>query len=96
MAIFSQNNPKTSIDFRHYDRELPNRSIPFKLPVDIKDKLIMLVKILNVNSGSIDLVVTQEGKYIFLEVNPIGQFGMVSLPCNYYLEKKIANFLKSI
>ena len=28
--------------------------------------------------------------FIFLEVNPVGQFGMTSSPCNYSLEKKIA------
>ena len=30
---------------------------------------------------------------VFLEVNPVGQFGMVSLPCNYQLEKRIAQYL---
>jgi hypothetical protein len=36
---------------------------------------------------------TKKGEYVFLEVNPIGQFGMVSAPCNYNLEKKIAQYL---
>jgi hypothetical protein len=30
---------------------------------------------------------------VFLEINPVGQFGMVSHPCNYYLEKRIAQNL---
>jgi hypothetical protein len=30
---------------------------------------------------------------VFLEVNPTGQYGMVSDPCNYYLDKKIAEYL---
>ncbi|GEM_PF-2524516 len=30
----------------------------------------------------------------FLEINPIGQFGMTSIPCNYYLKKR--NALKFI
>jgi hypothetical protein len=33
------------------------------------------------------------GDIYFLEVNPAGQFGMVSTPCNYYLEEKIAEVL---
>ena len=43
--------------------------------------------------GSIDLIRSTEKEYVFLEVNPSGQFEMVSLPCNYHLEEKIANYL---
>jgi ATP-GRASP peptide maturase of grasp-with-spasm system len=93
MAIFSQNNPKTKVDFRNYDFEHPNRSVPFILPKKIEKKLLGLFKILNLNSGSADIIIDQAGQYIFLEINPIGQFGMVSNPCNYYLEKEIATFL---
>ena len=32
-------------------------------------------------------------QYVFLEVNPEVQVGMVSYPCNYYLEKKLAEEL---
>jgi D-alanine-D-alanine ligase-like ATP-grasp enzyme len=45
---------------------------------------------LKLNTGSIDMIYTNDSKFIFLEVNPVGQFGMVSKPCNYNLEKKIA------
>lgn len=48
---------------------------------------------LDLNCGSIDMILGNDGLYYFLEVNPVGQFGMVSGPCNYYLERKIANFL---
>jgi ATP-GRASP peptide maturase of grasp-with-spasm system len=93
MAIFSQNNTKTKIDFRHYDFKHPNRSVPFTLPKKVEKKLLGLFEKLGLNSGSADIIIDQTGKYIFLEINPIGQFGMVSGPCNYYLEKEIAAFL---
>ncbi len=93
MAIFSQNNPKTETDFRRYDRQKPNRNVPYQLPVEIEKKLHLLCKRLQLNSGSADLILDQQGQYIFLEINPVGQFGMVSHPCNYYLEKKIAYYL---
>jgi len=51
------------------------------------------MKKINLDNGSIDIIVDNNGKYYFLEINPVGQFGMVSIPCNYYLEKKIANYL---
>lgn len=93
MAIFSQNNEKTRIDFRNYDKELPNRTEPYLLPVNIKSKLTKLMKNLKLNTGSIDLIKAKDGRYIFLEVNPSGQFGMTAFPCNYPLHKEVADYL---
>ena len=45
---------------------------------------------LHLETGSLDLVKTIDGRLVFLEVNPVGQFGMVSIPCNYHLERNIA------
>lgn len=93
MAIFSQRNSKTRLDFRNYDTESPNRFVPYKLPKNQCDKIEKLMAELELKTGSIDLVKSTDGEYYFLEINPVGQFGMVSIPCNYYLEKKIADYL---
>lgn len=93
MAIFSQLNPRTKLDFRRYDSKLPNRCTPYKLSNDLEIKLINLMNRLKLKSGSIDLIVSESGEIYFLEVNPVGQFGMVSKPCNYYLERIIAEIL---
>ncbi|MEZ2443421.1 grasp-with-spasm system ATP-grasp peptide maturase [Chitinophaga sp. RCC_12] len=93
MAIFSQNNRKTKDDFRNYDNQRPNRTVPYKLPADLELKLDQLMKALHFRTGSIDLMADMQGNYHFLEINPEGQFGMVSYPCNYYLEKKLALLL---
>jgi ATP-GRASP peptide maturase of grasp-with-spasm system len=94
MAIFSQKDNKTAVDFRKYNRKTPNRNVPYNLPNAIKIKLSTLMKKIGLNCGSIDMIVTPTDKYYFLEVNPVGQFGMVSFPCNYNLERKIAKYLK--
>jgi len=93
MAIFSQRDKKTTTDFRKYNHQKPNRTVPYSLPADIKQKLSRLFKALSLNTGSADLIVDQNNNYIFLEINPVGQFGMTSGPCNYQLEKKIAQLL---
>ncbi|WP_064967622.1 grasp-with-spasm system ATP-grasp peptide maturase [Tenacibaculum ovolyticum] len=93
MAIFSQHDKTTSVDFRNYNHELPNRTVPFILPSKINFKLKKLMDKLNINSGSIDIIVSKKNEYYFLEVNPVGQFGMISYPCNYNLENKIATYL---
>lgn len=92
-AIISQNDEKTKIDFRNYNHKKPNRTPPFNLPEIQRNKLHQLMINLGLNSGSIDLLVTKEGEYVFLEVNPIGQFAQVSKPCNYHLEKLVAEYL---
>ena len=93
MAIFSQSNERTKVDFRNYDKVKPNRTVPFSLPNEIEERLSSLMAELNLKSGSIDMIINKENEYIFLEVNPVGQFGQVSRPCNYYLEREIAKYL---
>jgi len=93
MAIFSQSNPKTKIDFRNYDDDKPNRFVPYNLPKTIEAQTIEFMKKMDLKTGSLDLILTSSNEYVFLEVNPVGQYGMVSNPCNYKLDKKIAQEL---
>jgi ATP-GRASP peptide maturase of grasp-with-spasm system len=93
MAIFSQRDAQTSIDFRNYNEKKPNRNVPFKLCSQIEKKLDLLFKGLGLDTGSIDMILTPDNEYYFLEINPVGQFGMTSIPCNYYLEKVVAQHL---
>ncbi|MDR2011402.1 MAG: grasp-with-spasm system ATP-grasp peptide maturase [Bacteroidales bacterium] len=90
MAIFSQSDNQTKVDFRNYNLEKPNRHVPYKLPDEIEEKLLLFMEYVNLNCGSIDIILSKDSEYYFLEVNPVGQFGMVSIPCNYCIEEKIA------
>ncbi len=93
MAIFSQLDSKTKYDFRNYNRSNPNRNVPYKLPERIALKIRRFIEISSLDTGSIDLIYCNDNNYVFLEVNPVGQFGWVSANCNYYLEKKIAQYI---
>lgn len=93
MAIFSQSNPKTMVDFRNYDHANPNRVVPYMLPSFMQEKLRKLMNKNRLDSGSFDIIITPEDEYVFLEVNPIGQFQWLSRNCNYFLEKEIAELL---
>ncbi|MEZ5040976.1 MAG: grasp-with-spasm system ATP-grasp peptide maturase [Saprospiraceae bacterium] len=96
MAIFSSFDEQTKIDFRNYNRSKPNRCVPFILPDGIETKLKNFIKVMELDTGSIDMIVTKEYKFIFIEVNHIGQFGWLSDNCNYCIEKEIADYLISI
>jgi ATP-GRASP peptide maturase of grasp-with-spasm system len=96
MAIFSQNDPQTEADFRRYNLERPNRCVPYALPGAVEAAVVRLMRALGLDTGSVDLIRTTDGRYVFLEVNPIGQFGMVSEPCNYFLERRVAEHLMEL
>ncbi len=91
MAILPKSH-SSMIDIRN-EKEASNRNIPYKLPEKIEEKIIKLMKSLDLESGSIDMLVTEEEHYYFLEVNPVGQFGYVAEPCNYNINEMIANYI---
>jgi ATP-GRASP peptide maturase of grasp-with-spasm system len=90
MAILSQGHQQTKTDFRKYQSKNPNRCVSFKLPEVLENQLKNLMDKIGLQTASIDLIMTKKGKFIFLEANPIGQFSMTSIPCNYFLEREIA------
>jgi glutathione synthase/RimK-type ligase-like ATP-grasp enzyme len=47
---------------------------PHKLPVEVEEKLFQLMRRLGLEYGAVDFRLTPEGEYVFLEVNPAGQF----------------------
>lgn len=94
MAIFSQGSDQTSTDFRVYNYKKRSRTIPYQLPEELETKIHQLMQHFQLETGSLDFMVGKDGQYYFLEINPVGQFGMVSYPCNYKLEQEIAQYLK--
>ncbi|WP_459210161.1 ATP-grasp domain-containing protein [Aquimarina rhabdastrellae] len=86
MAIITSGN---EIDYRKRD---PNdlRKVPYQLPYEVEEKIKVLMNKLNLNTASLDFIYGKDDQLYFLEINPIGQFGMISESCNYYLERKIA------
>lgn len=93
MAIFSQMHERTIQDFRFYDLDRPNRWTPYKLPDHLELKINQLMKRTGHNTGSLDFIYTGARQYVFLEINPIGQYDMISETCNYDLHKMIADKL---
>lgn len=93
IAMFTQDDFNTVQDYRRYNSAEPTRIVPFTLPEWLKLKIIELMNILSLNSGSIDMIYSNNNEYIFLEINPVGQYGMVSYPINKNFDKRIADYL---
>lgn len=96
MAIMSQQDTQTQTDMRRYNYAKPNRNVPYQLPAAVSANIHALMKALELKTGSVDMIVTPDDKFIFLEVNPVGQFGNVSSNCHYHLEQKVADYLINI
>lgn len=75
-AIHSQKSEKTKHDWRNYDlKNTPHESWP--LPEDIEKKCIELIHGYGLKFGAIDMILTPTGEYVFLELNPNGQWAWI-------------------
>lgn len=70
--IHSQEHEKTRVDWRHYDVEIPYRKAT--LPIEIAERCLALVRSYALNFSTMDLILTPDGHYVFIENNPNGQF----------------------
>lgn len=71
--IHSQSTRRTQLDWRHYDfGHTPYRV--HRLPERIRRACLELVARLGLRFGAIDMIVTPDDRYVFLEINPNGQW----------------------
>ncbi len=70
--IHSQDDARTLVDFR--DFSAPIRYEAVELPAEIERRCRDFVRSYGLTYGAIDLIVTPDGRYVFLENNPGGQF----------------------
>ncbi len=91
-AIHSQQSEKTKDDWRHYDFDHVKHE-PYQLPAEIEQKLHVFMKRCHLSFGAVDMILTPEGEYIFLEVNPSGQFGWIEKLTGLPISKAIAETL---
>lgn len=71
--VDSQASRSTRHDCRHYDDNFVRYRV-HPLPADIAARCVRLVRSLELSYGAIDLIVTPEGEYVFLELNANGQW----------------------
>ncbi|WP_064966005.1 hypothetical protein [Tenacibaculum ovolyticum] len=90
VEILSQENNFSKIDSRDKENEQSEVRLQKKnLPKHFEDKITKLMKSIQLNIGSIDVLETKEGELYFLEVNPVGQISGYSYRANLNFEKKI-------
>lgn len=62
-----------------------------ELPKELKEKCVLLIKSLNLKFGAIDFIIDKNGDYIFLEINPNGQWAWIENETNMKISDAIIN-----
>lgn len=89
-AILSQQNQSSQLDFRASGRSEPNRIVPYSLSQKLQNQIDDLMKAVDLNTGSLDIMAGDDGVKYFLEINPIGQYGWINSECNYGISIELA------
>lgn len=91
VRIDSQSNVETQTDWRVGDNILKHEVIA--LPKMVCEQCKVLLKELGLCFGAIDFVETLEGEFVFLEINPNGQWAWIETQTGLPIAEAIANQL---
>lgn len=91
-AIHSQDSERTKVDWRRYDFERVEHEI-FNLPEAVERKIMTFMNRCSLSFGAIDLIVTPDDDFVFLEVNPNGQYGWIERLTGLPISRAIAEAL---
>jgi len=92
IAIHSQKSKISKIDFRRYDFENVTYNY-IKLPDNVKKFNSQILKNYRLHFGILDFIYSKKGEYVFLELNPNGQWLWLEEEANYNLTKEVAENL---
>lgn len=73
-SIDSQASAPARHDWRKDGAALLESWKHYELPRDVEKRLLRLMDYFLLNYGAIDLILTPDGRHIFLEINPVGEF----------------------
>jgi glutathione synthase/RimK-type ligase-like ATP-grasp enzyme len=64
-----------------------------ELPADVRTKTLALMDALGLNYGAFDFIVSPEGRHVFLEVNPVGEFMWLCTTPGLPIDEALADVL---
>lgn len=92
--IHSQDSNRTQFDWRRYDLgSTPHRA--HELPRDVAERCVQLVAQFGLTYGTIDLILTPDGRYVFLELNSAGEYGWIEQVTGLPISDAVADLLMS-
>lgn len=92
--IDSQQSEDAKVDWRKDGVNLLDKWVQTKLPEDIESKIKKLLDVYHVDYGAIDIIVSPEDDYYFIEINAAGEFFWLdNLTSDHAISKSIADLL---
>lgn len=92
VEIRSQTDPDARVDWRR--GEVPRMEhVPCEVPDTVARACLALDRSLGLAYSAIDMVLTPDGRYVFLEINPSGQFGWIESVTGLPLIETLADLL---
>lgn len=73
-SIDSARRRKTEVDWRRDGLGILHDWEPYELPPTVAERMLALQRRLGLNYGAADFILTPDGRHVFLEVNPVGEF----------------------
>lgn len=92
-SIDSQKMANSKVDWRKEGAAMVEDWKPYELPQEIQSKLLAFMSEYKLNYGAMDIIVTPDNEYYFLEVNAAGEYFWLDVLCNYEISKQIAAVL---
>lgn len=82
---------EAQLDFRRDYRSL--RYEVHQLPAAIQQALLEMNRRFGLQYAAVDLLYKEDGRYLYLETNPVGQLGWLEQPTGLPLFRTLARFL---
>ena len=92
-AIDSQATDRAKVDWRREGNALLDQWKPYDLPTDVQQRVLRLMDHFGLNYGAIDIIVTPDDRYVFLEVNPVGEFFWLEVCPGFPIGEALADVL---
>jgi MvdD family ATP-grasp ribosomal peptide maturase len=73
-AVDSQVSARAAHDWRRDGVRMLEDWRPYQLPLEVEEKILRLMNYFSLNYGAIDIILTPDGRHVFLELNPCGEF----------------------
>jgi len=92
--IHSQESGKTLDDWRHYDFDNVKHAI-HRLPSSVNALCLKMAEIFNLKFATFDFILTPDNRYVFLEINPNGQWLWIEQLTGLPISQAVADLLVS-
>jgi len=92
-AIHSQDSEISKIDYRRYDFNVKYEKID--LPKNVEEFCLSMNKHYGLDFGAFDFIISKKGEYVFLELNPNGQWLWLEQLGGPKISKTLAEYLVS-